>query len=124
MNKDEAIRLDKILAKFSTKVWMVTAAQDDNDQCELLEAYGYIEIMSHDAGGYFIKLTENGNKFRLTTSFEEQLEEEEKRKENEEFNVELTKKQLSAIKREPYLIAWAIVTTLASFILALLALLK
>ena len=36
----------------------------------------------------------------------------------------LTQKQIAAAKREPYLIAWGIITTLASIILAILQLVK
>ena len=46
------------------------------------------------------------------------------KKEKEMQEIELTKKQILALKREPFLIAWAAMTTIATIILSLISLVK
>jgi hypothetical protein len=46
------------------------------------------------------------------------------KKEKTKQEIEHTKRQIHALKREPYLIAWAVITTIATIALSVISLLK
>jgi hypothetical protein len=74
MEKEEAKKMDVILSTFTPKAWRIRVDKEDNETCEKLEALGYIEIYSRDSDGHYILLTEKGNKFKATSSFEKESE--------------------------------------------------
>ena len=81
---------------------------------------GYGKILTR--GVYLINDT--GLNFIKTSSMEQVYDKRLKEKNAKDAENLLTQKQIAAAKREPYLIAWGIITTLASIILAILQLVK
>jgi hypothetical protein len=65
-----------------------------------------------------------GVSFIRSNSFVQMYNEQQERERREERQDALTQKQIKAAKREPYLIAWSIVSTIISLILAFLQFVK
>ena len=65
-----------------------------------------------------------GINFIRNNSFVQMYEEQLEKERREERKDALTQKQIRAAKREPYLIVWGIVSTIASLILAFLQFIK
>ncbi len=137
IGEEQAKRLDEMLIKCEKEKVGYTQYQETNkDEYEklcltasLLSDMGYIKILAQQGADLLILLQDKGKAFIRNDSFVSRIEEkkkqlklEERKREIEEAEHQLTLKKLRAAKREPYLIAWSIITTITSIILAIIQL--
>lgn len=87
---------------------------------DFLEKKGYAEHL----GGNLFNVTPNGFAFIREDSFYNQYKKGKEEEEAARLQYQLTSSQVKAAKREPWLIAWSIITTIATIILSILQLIK
>ena len=126
LNPENIKKIDKILKLAEERRIVDTNTLPDwtkNDTIlfnSFIKESGYGKILTR--GVYLINDT--GLNFIKTSSMEQVYDKRLKEKNAKDAENLLTQKQIAAAKREPYLIAWGIITTLASIILAILQLVK
>lgn len=92
----------------------------------ILHKIGYIKIFASSPGQLVIRATTEGRIFIENDSFEKQKEKKKKELKVEEEKLEharvqhqVNEKALRSAKREPYLIAWSIISTLAAILISI-----
>jgi len=137
INEDQAFALDEMLRKSSENGYAEYHEPNReayNKLCitaNILKRRGFIKIMAQQGDDLVVILKDDGKTFISCDSFTSQIEEEYERRRTEEVkqkqadaNHQLTLKKLGAAKREPYLVAWSIITTITTITLAIIQLWK
>lgn len=138
IDEDRAYKLDDMLRKCDTKRGYYHYNEPDDvayrDLCTsatILAKQGYIKINAEQDNQLIIAILDSGKVFIRSADFvslnqkkKEEIMLEEEQREQRKASHSLTIKQIRAYKREPYLIAWSIISTLATIILTILQLKK
>ena len=128
LTKDIAEKLDLILKEAGKTgeptiyaSQYTTEGQTDLEKIgSFLEKYNLGKMLTDE----WVMIFPQGISFIQCNSFIQMYEEQQKKTKREERQDILTQKQINAAKREPYLIAWGIFTTIISLILAFLQFIK
>lgn len=94
---------------------------------EMLNIIGYVNIYSSSRNEIEVRSTIDGKLFIQNDSFEDQKEKkkqklkiEEEMLEHSRIQYKVNKNAIRAAKREPWLIAWSIISTLAAILIGIL----
>lgn len=123
---EQSKRLDEILKETfdSTHVNFQTEGTNDGELICLLGELGLVEIIAEDDQGVMIMLTQSGETFVNFNGFEREYYKALEDKKMAALLKERTEREVKAAKMQPYLIAWSIITTLTTIILAILQYMK
>ncbi|MGL4520825.1 MAG: hypothetical protein ACRCUJ_14450 [Phocaeicola sp.] len=120
INEKQAEVLDKILSLAKKSIDIVEIDFLDKDEyrvyADILERANFGESLSTGV----IRINPSGWSFYKNGGFSAVYKEEMEKQEREKRSDLLTQKQIAAAKREPYLIAWGVITTITSIVLSLL----
>lgn len=125
-NSENVKKIDKILRLAEERRIVDTNTLPDwtKDDTILFNSFikesGYGKILTQ--GVYVIN--DFGLNFIKTSSMEQEYNKRLKEEKAKDAQNLLTQKQIAAAKREPYLIIWSIITTLATIILGILQIIK
>ena len=131
ITKKQALKLDTLLNEIGKGDDFFTFSSDDSiklseyrDLANTLENSGLIKIIIDQGDDLTVTITQDGKDFSEYGGFAAKHEAAENKREKEKLDLEKTKYDLRAAKREPYLIAWGIITTLSTIVLSIMQILS
>lgn len=131
VKEDRAKKLDEMLKLCDTPEGFHLYKDIDrttyDDLCitaNMLKNKGFIEIKVQQDKVLIISIKQDGRSFARNDSFTAMYQDNQKTLKQEDEQSDLTRRQIKAYKREPYLIVWTIITTLTSIILTIMQLKK
>lgn len=124
MTKEFAKELDEILAGCIANRGRFESNEGEFSPITIgdrLEADGYGRWL---CGNEFMIFPQGIDFYEKMGGYSSLFHKIEMKEEYEKQEMEHTKRQIQALKREPYLIAWAVITTIATIALSVISLIK
>lgn len=84
-----------------------------------LESRGCIDVLSSCGTSFVFSITPRGKFFYSEGGFQRLYRDQQEEEEHRKNEASLTKKQINAAKREPYYIAFIVLSTIANILLAI-----